>query len=169
MEYQERLLHDVIEESGIRDMPCHCGRTCAHLVEDILHGLQRDPFSLDSRVELDGHVFNGPFMGPMGPALIKVLLAALPWQQGIEPRRTVLNALWLLSDWENEELGAQCAEVLSAGVWTFVDEVASGRDLDSAISSFVILRTLEEDIWVSLLRERYAHHLPARVLEEEDD
>ncbi|MEW1546325.1 hypothetical protein [Streptomyces tsukubensis] len=168
MEYQELLLHAVIDESGIRDMRCHCGRSGSHLVDDVLQGLQRDPFSLYSRVQLDLHVFSGPFMKPIGPALTKVLLAALPWQRGIEARRTVLDDLWALSGPDNDDMGDLCCEVLSAGVWTFVDEVASGRDRESAGAAFVILGNLEEDRWVAFLRERYAHHLPGWALEDKD-
>ncbi|MGW2018749.1 hypothetical protein [Streptomyces sp. NPDC001927] len=166
MRDQQALLRAAIEGSGIASIPCKCGKGSArHVIDEFLETLDRDPGRLVGAGWKDGHATNSSFRYRSAPAVTEILMAALPFYVTGVAREVILESLVDLSGGDTDDLVEQCQAMIRPGVWLFLEEIASGRSLNSAAFAFDIIYALDEEAWVAFAREQLAEFLPSYQLD----
>ncbi|MFE5616831.1 hypothetical protein [Streptomyces sp. NPDC056463] len=166
MRERQALLTAAIEDSGIALVPCECGRgSSRHVIDEFFATLDSDPGRLLGQGWMDGHAVNSSFRYRSAPAVAEILMAALPFYVTGLRREVLLESLLDLSGGDTDDLVESCQDMIRPGVWTFLEEIASGRSAGSASYAFDIILALDEDDWVQFAREQLADFLPAVQLD----
>lgn len=137
------------------------------MIDDLFEALDSDPGSLVGAGWMDEHAVNSSFFHRSAPAVAQILMAALPSYEAGAAREVLLEALADLCSGDTDELVAQCQALIRPGVWTFLEEIASGRSSVNASFAFEIIDMLGEDEWVAFAREQLADFLPRALLNDD--
>ncbi|MET8665691.1 hypothetical protein [Streptomyces tendae] len=127
-------------------LTCGCGRTANHIPMDFQRALQLPPAGRTGAGWAEGHAYVQSNLMQPAVATASLVMAALAGGRHGAHRRQLFIVLATLVNGEQDDVADSCLEVVKRGSWILYEEIASGRDIDSASYAFEILALMGDEV-----------------------
>jgi hypothetical protein len=133
---------------------CGCGKSAAHLADDLLRLARAETDSEADRISLDSHVMLSSVLMEPAPPVVSVALASLTDKTSPAARHKFLETLLFLVAADGQateparqgrDLPAECHAAAKSGIWLLYREVFAGATVGASSYAYEILTLIDED------------------------
>ncbi|MFC7984225.1 hypothetical protein [Streptomyces sp. NPDC057336] len=143
-------------------LTCGCGRSASHIPADFQKALESPPPARTGEGWAEGHAYVQSNLMQPAVATTSLVMASLADGGHGEHRRQLFIVLATLVNGEQDDVADSCLEVVKRGSWVLYEEIASGRDVDSASYAFEVLALVDDEaVRLDAFRQIVAINLPS--------
>ncbi|GGR85948.1 hypothetical protein GCM10010269_26380 [Streptomyces humidus] len=145
VEARMRLIDVEIDRYDWSTFECGCGKTAAHLADDLRLLAEAQSREGARALRIDDHALIQSF--PQEPAVpvAAVLMAALSGDLAVGARVVCLDLLLRLVDTDDEDSAETCQSIARQGLWGLYRDLWSNTHPDLVIYAYLVLRVIETD------------------------